>query len=266
VTGVLVVLVVPDACGARPEADAQPDSPAANKPTQATPRAMPSDMVLVAMTPIGLLVGNYPFVTSRVLERALPATTPVGEASLGFQTISSEHAFGELRTGWDLLVRAMARPSPFLLHGWLTEWWRHYGDGCSLAVQAAFRGHRLVGALPLITYSRHGLTVATFIGGRQSAPADVLLATDEDPAVAAMLADRAASSHDYADLFGLPGDCRLAAVCDRSPLQLFQRIEAPVLDMDQGWEAVYRAKTNGKKRAYHRRRRRQLAELGKVEV
>ena len=211
-------------------------------------------------------MGNYPFVTSRVLERGLPATTPVGDAPLGFQTISSEDAFAELRTGWDVLVRAMARPSPFLLHGWLTEWWRHYGDGCSLAVQAAFRGDRLVGALPLITYSRHGLTVATFFGGRQSAPADVLLAKDEDPAVAAMLADRAASSHDYADLFGLPGDCRLAAVCDRSALQLFQRIEAPVLDMGQGWEAAYRAKTNGKKRAYHRRRRRQLAELGKVEV
>ena len=160
----------------------------------------------------------------------------------------------------------MWRPSPFLLHCWLTEWWRHYGEGCSLAVQAAFRGSRLAGAFPLVTYARQGLTVGTFLGGRQTAPADILVAEDEDPALARNLVERAGSAHDYADLFGLPSECRLTAACDRGELELFERVEAPVLDMSEGWEATYRSNVNSKKRAHHRHRRRQLGALGAIDV
>jgi CelD/BcsL family acetyltransferase involved in cellulose biosynthesis len=39
-----------------------------------------------------------------------------------------------------------------------------------------------------------------------------------------------------------------------------------VLELADGWEGVYRAKTSSKTRNLHRRRRRQLAELGDVEV
>jgi CelD/BcsL family acetyltransferase involved in cellulose biosynthesis len=39
-----------------------------------------------------------------------------------------------------------------------------------------------------------------------------------------------------------------------------------VLDLSRGWEATYRAKTDSRKRAHHKRRRRQLAELGRVET
>jgi CelD/BcsL family acetyltransferase involved in cellulose biosynthesis len=99
-----------------------------------------------------------------------------------------------------------------------------------------------------------------------SAPADVLVADDEDPALAALLADRAVSGHDYADLFGLSRDSRLAAACDPAALHLFERVVAPVLDLSRGWEETYRAKTSAKRRAHHRRRRRQLAEAGKVDV
>jgi CelD/BcsL family acetyltransferase involved in cellulose biosynthesis len=189
-------------------------------------------------------------------------------APLTLGTIASEEAFRPLGVEWDALVRAMPRPSPFLLHGWLRAWWRHYGDGCGLAVQAAFRDGRLVAALPLITFRRHGLEVATFMGGRHSALADLLLAEDEDPAVGARLVDRAVSSgrHDYLDVFGLPGDCRLASASEGKTLHLFERVESPVLDLSAGWKTVYKAKTNAKKRCHHRHRRRQLAALGKVEV
>ena len=204
--------------------------------------------------------------TSRVVENAAPVTAVASEAPPTFETISSEESFAALE-GWDTLVRAMPRPSPFLLHGWLTEWWRHYGDGCTLAVQAAFRDGRLVAALPLLSYRRHGLEVATFLGGRHSALADLLLDEDEDPAVAASLVDRAASSgQDYLDVFGLPEGCRLAEASERRRLHLFERIEAPVLDLTRGWSETYRAKTNSKGRNHHRHRRRQLENLGKVEV
>ena len=66
-----------------------------------------------------------------------------------------------------------------MLHCWLLEWWRYYGEGCRLAVETAYRGDRLVGALPLVTFARGGLRVATFIGARQSCLGDVLLAEGE---------------------------------------------------------------------------------------
>ena len=55
------------------------------------------------------------------------------------ETISEEAGFAELAGSWDELVRAMPRPSPFLLHSWLLEWWRHYGRGADLAVHVAYR-------------------------------------------------------------------------------------------------------------------------------
>ena len=37
-----------------------------------------------------------------------------------------------------------------------------------------------------------------------------------------------------------------------------------MLDLSAGWDAVYRDKTNAKKRNLHRRRRRQLGEQGAI--
>lgn len=205
--------------------------------------------------------------STRVVQRSVAVAPPAAGPGVTFETVSDEESFAGLADAWDALVRAMPRPSPFLLHCWLTEWWRHYGEGCSLAVQAAFRDGTLVAALPLIIYPRHGLRIATFLGGRHSVLADLLIADNEDATVAETLVARAASAgQDYADLFGLPADCRLSAVLESPPLHLFERIEAPVLDLSRGWEAAYRAKTNSKKRAHHRHRRRQLAEVGRVEV
>jgi CelD/BcsL family acetyltransferase involved in cellulose biosynthesis len=220
--------------------------------------------MLVAMTPIGLLLGNYPFVSARVSEAAAVAREP---APLRFETISSEDRLLALGDSWDALVRAMRRPSPFLLHCWVVEWWRHYGTGCRLAVEAAFRGQELVGALPLITFSHRGLRIGTFIGARQSALADALVAPGEGRDLVEGLADRVmASEHDYVDLFGISDQGWLAALDGPRRLDLFERIEAPVLDLSDGWDAVYRRKTNSRKRAHHKHRRRQLAELGKFEV
>lgn len=220
--------------------------------------------MLVAMTPIGLLLGNYPSVSARVPEAAAATRE---QAPLRFETVTSEERLLALADRWDALVRAMRRPSPFLLHCWVVEWWRHYGEGCRLAVEVAFRGDELAGALPLINYSHRGLRIGTFIGARQSALADTLVAEGEGPELVDALADRAmASEHDYVDLFGLSGQGWLAGLSGPRRLELFERIEAPVVDLSDGWEAVYRRKTNSRKRAHHKHRRRQLAELGEVEV
>jgi CelD/BcsL family acetyltransferase involved in cellulose biosynthesis len=192
------------------------------------------------------------------------ATTAPAELTLG--TISSEASFADLADEWDALVRSRPRPSPYLLHAWLHEWWRHYADGGELAVHVAFRDGRLVGALPLCLRTKHGLRVLSFIGD-DTALADLLVADGEPPGVASALAERVASAgQDFAELTGLPAASRLVGALGSSSLTLIERSEAPVLDLSPGWDVVYRSKLASKKRNHHRRRRRQLAALGRVEV
>jgi CelD/BcsL family acetyltransferase involved in cellulose biosynthesis len=158
----------------------------------------------------------------------------------------------------------MPRPSPFLLHGWLLEWWRHHGSGRRrLAVHVAREDGRLTGALPMFEERRFGLRVAHVLGGDAAALADVLVAGDAADATATRLVAHAmAAAADFADVFGLPAGSRLAAAAGPRRLLLVPRAEAPVLDLDAGWDAVYEARTSAKRRSLHRRRRRQLAQLG----
>jgi CelD/BcsL family acetyltransferase involved in cellulose biosynthesis len=176
-------------------------------------------------------------------------------------TITDPAEFAMLRAEWDPLVAAMRRPSPFMLHGWLLEWWRHHSDRGRLTVHVTREGDRLTGALPLFVQRRFGLRVARFLGGDAAALADVLVADGADPATAARLLDQVAGSGvDFADLFGLPEASR----ADEERLRLIARAEAPVMDLAAGWEAAYRAKTSAKRRNLHGRRRRQLERLGDV--
>jgi CelD/BcsL family acetyltransferase involved in cellulose biosynthesis len=187
------------------------------------------------------------------------------ETALELETISQPDEFEQLAPEWDALVRASPRPSPFMLHAWLDAWWRYYGEGAELFVPVARRDGRLVAALPLLVRPHLGLRAARFLGGRQSALADLLLAPGEDASVGRVMAARVASDADFVDLYGLPTQSNVAEALGPS-VHILERVEAPVLDLTGGWEAVYRDKTNSKKRNLHGRRRRQLAELGRLEV
>jgi CelD/BcsL family acetyltransferase involved in cellulose biosynthesis len=189
-------------------------------------------------------------------------------ARLILETISTAERFETLAGDWDELVRAMPRPSPLLLHGWLSAWWRQFGEGGELAVQVAYRDERLVGAVPLCVLPKRGLRVLTFIGSSHSALADLMVAPGESTSVDLELAERAVASpdYDYADFFGLPASSRLVAALDGKHFHVIVRAEAPVLDLDgKSWDAVYRAKTNSKQRNLHKRRRRQLSGLGRLD-
>ena len=61
------------------------------------------------------------------------------QSALELTTVGDAAGFAALADGWDELVGAMARPTPFLLHAWLEEWWRHLSDGARLAVGARGR-------------------------------------------------------------------------------------------------------------------------------
>lgn len=187
---------------------------------------------------------------------------------LRLETLTTLDELERLEPEWDALVRAMPRPSPFLLNAWLAAWWRVHGDEGELAVHVARRDGRLVGALPLYLRRSRGIRIAAFLGGMgHSHLADVLLAAGEDASVAAALAERVARSRiDLADLYGLPGGSRFAAVVAPGRLHVRIRVEAPVLDLPQGWEHAYAEKTSSKTRNSHRRKWKRLEELGRLEV
>jgi CelD/BcsL family acetyltransferase involved in cellulose biosynthesis len=188
--------------------------------------------------------------------------------TLELRTLREIEDFDELRPEWDELVRSMPRPSPFFLHDWLSTWWRHHGEGAELSVHVVRRGGRLAGAAPLFVTRHLGVRVAKFMGGTESAGAlaDLLVSPGAGADVAGTLASGiAASGADLVDLYGLPARSHAAEALG-SGIEVIQRVEAPVLDLTPGWDAVYQAKTTSKKRNLHRRRRRQLAELGRLEV
>ena len=177
--------------------------------------------------------------------------------------------FSLVRDEWDRLVRAMPRPSPFLLHRWLEEWWGCFGgpEGASLRVCIARRDGCVVGALPLMIERSRGLRVLRFMGGPEGVQlGDALLAEGEPRSTARRLLDAATRpGYDFADLFGLPSSS-VVEQAGQGRLTMIERLESPVMDISAGWMPTYRKKTNSKKRAFHLRRRRQLAGLGKVDT
>jgi CelD/BcsL family acetyltransferase involved in cellulose biosynthesis len=181
------------------------------------------------------------------------------------KVIERESDLVDLRLSWDQLVHAMPRPSPFLLNTWLVEWYRHYGRGADLFVQAAFRDETLVAALPLVRTSWRGFRVGRFLGGQQSSLADLLLEPSEPDTTGAALIAGASSSHDFAELFGLAAESRLARLAGPGELHLFRRADGPVLELTGDWDALYETKVSAKRRSSTRRRLKQLEERGRVE-
>jgi CelD/BcsL family acetyltransferase involved in cellulose biosynthesis len=62
----------------------------------------------------------------------------------------------------------------------------------------------------------------------------------------------------------LAEDCRLAQIAP-GRLHLFHRVDAPVLELTDDWDALYQAKVSAKRRSQDRRRLQQLKERGAVE-
>jgi CelD/BcsL family acetyltransferase involved in cellulose biosynthesis len=184
---------------------------------------------------------------------------------LTYKVISSESAFAELSDSWDDLVRAMPRPSPFLLHTWLLEWYGHFGRGSELAIQAAFRKQRLVAAFPLVHRPWRGLRVGRFLGGELSSLADLLLSPSEDRATGAALIERAAARHDFAELFALSRGSNVMRIAAADDLHLFRRADGPILELTNDWDALYERKVSSKRRRSLRRRGRQLQKAGSLE-
>jgi CelD/BcsL family acetyltransferase involved in cellulose biosynthesis len=183
---------------------------------------------------------------------------------IAYETLARVEEFDEVAQEWDELVRAMRKPTPFLLHGWVKAWLRHYADDAEPAIHIARRGSRLVAALPFVVRRRWGLRVASFVGDEYPF-VDVLLAPDEKLETARALVNYAVTKHDCASLGMVSAESTIVEACG-TRLELVPRVGAPVLDISEGFEHVYFEKYTKKARREHTRRQRKLAELGKVEI
>jgi 2-polyprenyl-6-methoxyphenol hydroxylase-like FAD-dependent oxidoreductase/CelD/BcsL family acetyltransferase involved in cellulose biosynthesis len=182
---------------------------------------------------------------------------------LTLSVISDANGLQALGPDWDRLVLAAERPSPFLLHDWVTAWWRHFGAGATLAVIVARRDSTLVGLAPMFMRRHRGLLVCRMLGGHESALGDLLVARDDDGSIGRALLGRLSQLRfHYVDVFGSPGGGVLPRLAAQGNLTVLRRVEAPVLRMPQGWDAAYASRLSPKKRNLHRRRLRQLATLG----
>jgi CelD/BcsL family acetyltransferase involved in cellulose biosynthesis len=185
--------------------------------------------------------------------------------TLEIRTHHSRADLAALAPGWDEIVAAAPRPSPYLLAGWIDEWLGGPGADATVAAVSAHRDGRLVGLLPTCVVRRHGLRVLTFLGDRESWCADLLLAPGEPGSTASRLLDESRQlPYDVAELTGLPGTSLLASAAE-TRLCVIERVEAPVLDMPEGWDAAYTAKASSQRRARDRKRERQLEAAGAFE-
>jgi Protein involved in cellulose biosynthesis (CelD) len=106
-----------------------------------------------------------------------------------------------------------------------------------------------------------------FVGGTKAALADVMVRPEEGDSTAAVVAEAGDGlGHDFVNVFGLPAESRLTRAPAWRDLQLIERLEAPVLDLSDGWDAIYERKFSSKAKQDRSRRRRQLEQLGSVEI
>ena len=187
----------------------------------------------------------------------------VAKGETAYETLSNIEELDPLETEWDELVRAMPKPTPFLLHAWVRAWLHHYVQDAEPAIHIARRNGQLVAALPLVVRRHFGLRIASFVGDDHPF-VDLLLAAGESLETARALTEYAAQSHDCASLGMISAESVIAKTCAKR-LRLVPRVGAPVLDISDGFEQAYREKYSSKARREHARRRRKLAELGKVE-
>ena len=186
---------------------------------------------------------------------------------LSLRDLRTPEEIDELQREWDGLVASAPRPSPFLLATWVSAWLREYADEYEPCITVATRGAELVGIRPSSSAAAARVRVAEFVGGHESALADILLAAGEPITTAEQLLQPLAHSAAHVlNASGLPGDSVLARAAG----------EAPAHDPARGIARARDARrlagraTSGAPRSSGARgsrgTERQLRELGSLEV
>lgn len=176
--------------------------------------------------------------------------------------------FMPMKDQWDAAVLRMSRPTPFLLHGWLSAWWRTREHHADVRVYVQRQGSRVVVGLPLrIQRTPFGFSRASLLGSATAPLVDVVEAGSGDPGVAVNVIRRALQECGVIDLYPLPPESAVLRWSETErDIATIPSARSPVLDVRGDWDALYTHTYSAKRRALHRRRRRQLASGGSLEV
>jgi CelD/BcsL family acetyltransferase involved in cellulose biosynthesis len=161
----------------------------------------------------------------------------------------------------------MARPNPYLLHGYLMARWRHYAGKGAVAILCARRDGALVAALPLVIKRERMARLARLLSGWYAGQ-DLPLAHEEPLSTAEQLLSRARELPlDLMYVSGLePGACVGAALETAGEALREADMGVPTITIEHSWERTYAHNTTSKTRSLHKRRWRQLAQIGSLEV
>jgi len=202
-------------------------------------------------------------------------SSPVVE-TLSFQ------AFQRCETAWDELVETAATPNPFLTHGWLRVWWRHFGAGAEFEARVVREGDRLRAAVPLAVraprFATGGLRVVEIVGtapvptrGMGLADRADVVSRRGDAEAHDLLARQLASELDRAAVFDLKGcdaDSPTRPALEQAAsgrVYVLPRSVSPYVDLPATWED-YLASRSGNFRKHLRKYRRSLDHLGRWSV
>ncbi len=165
---------------------------------------------------------------------------------------------------WGALADAIAAP-PALHPGYVRAWAAAHADPERLRAVTVWRGHRLAAVLPLVTDRSRLTTIAL----RDTEETGIVADGDD----AALAAAQGALALGFARVLLRPvprdGPTRaaLAGACAGGAGMLLERTidEHPVIDIAGDWDAYWRGLSRNTRSDIARRRRR-LAELGRVNV
>ncbi len=147
------------------------------------------------------------------------------------RAITNPADFVAMQEAWDGLIDRARAANIFLTFDWQQAWWRHYGEGRSLCILAAYEGGELIGLAPLMVEERRlgGVAVfrrVAFLGTGISDRLDILLTPGRERAILeAFVAHLQGKGWDIIDLQEIPEDSVTAQLLPELAGPLLGRVE-----------------------------------------
>ena len=214
------------------------------------------------------------------MSRSIDRLSPAG---LTTHTLSFDE-FLRREESWDELVQSSPHPLPFLCHAWLRVWWDHFGADHEFVALVVQDGDTMLAAVPLAVRRARHLGVPVTLGeivGTGPVPtrgmgladkADLVVREGAAAARAQLCAElvRLLERIDVLDLKGIESssssDASLAGASSRpGAARRLERSVSPYLPLTSSWDD-YLGSRSGNFRKHLRKYRRELEQLGRVEV
>lgn len=182
--------------------------------------------------------------------------------------ITNEDEFRNLSKEWDELCDKV-KPFVFQYHYWLWTWWQTEGkqDGEQLYIVTGRIDGKLILILPLVKHSFGGIKILKWLAEEPSDYCDVIIEENIKQEQCIKEAWQLIKKHSKTDVIQftrLREDSVFYKVLGPELASIYDNV-APYVLCETNWESYYKSKIKGDLRRDQGRKRRRLAEHGKVE-